>query len=187
MENPINQNKGSRLSALALVLLIVGFVVVWFYVKPQWEEVSAMSKSRDELLTERQTASDKLVELQKLQQELSSSSEVSQETTLAAIPEKLEQEKLIRDLSDIAKRNNMLLSSVNFGIGQVTGGDLMKKAQLTLNVTGNQSDLISFLRAIEGNSRKLVVKNIAVQLGDASLGSRANFNVSVETYYQGAI
>ncbi|MBU0667714.1 type 4a pilus biogenesis protein PilO [Patescibacteria group bacterium] len=187
MENPINQKRGSGLSAIALVLLIVAFVAAWFYVKPQWEEVSGMSKGRDELLTERQNASDKLVELQKLQQELSSSSEVSQETTLAAIPEKLEQEKLIRDLSDIAQKNNMLLGSINFGIGQTSTDSGIDKVQVNLNVTGSQSDLISFLRGLEGSSRKLVVKNIAVQLGEAALGSRVNFNVSAEAYYQGSI
>ncbi len=187
MKNPLTQKTGSRLSVVALLLFIVAFAAIWFYIKPQWEDVSSMEKGRDELLQERKTTSEKLTELQKLQQELNLASEVSKETTLSAIPETLDQDELIRELSDIAQKNDMLLNSVNFSIPASKGGAEITQAQVNMNITGSQSDLISLLRTIEGSTRKMLVRNISVQLGDATLGTRVNFNLTAEVYYQGTI
>lgn len=146
-----------------------------------------MQIGSEELREERRTTSMKLTELQTLQHELNLGSEVSKETTLLAIPEKLDQDELIRELTALALKNDMILNSMNFSIpvsGSVTE---ITRAQVNLNVTGSQSNLISFLRSLESTSRKLLVKNITVQLGEQALGSRVNFNLSTEVYYQGSI
>lgn len=188
MENTANQQNSSRLSVVALVLFIVAFLAAWFYIMPQWQEASALQEQNEQLREERRTTSEKLTELQTLQQELNQASEVSRETTLAAIPEKLEQDDLIRELTDLAQDNDMILNSVNFSIPQ-SGSDTAEitRAQLNMNLTGSQNELIRFLRSIETTSRKMLVKNITVQLGEQALGSRVNFSLSAEVYYQGSI
>ncbi len=177
----------SGLSVISLILFILAFAGAWFYVKPEWETVSAMQQTRDSLREERDSTNAQLVQLQQLQQELSTASEVSQETSLAAIPETFNQDELLRELSALALSEDMVLNSLNFSIPEVSGGAEIASAQLNLNVTGSQSNLIDFLRAIETSSRKMLVRSITVQLGESVLGGRVNFNLSVETYFQGAI
>lgn len=187
MENPLTQQSGPRLSIVALLLFIVAFAAAWFYIKPQWEEVSAMEVQRNTLIEERRSTNQKLVELQKLQQELNLATEVSKETTLAAIPETLDQDELIRELSDIAEQNDLIMNNVSFSIPQSAVGVEIARAQLNVNLNGSQGSLISFLRDVESSARKMIVKNIAVQLGESAVGARINFNLSIEVYYQGSI
>ena len=177
----------SGLSVISLILFILAFAGAWFYVKPEWETVSAMQQTRDALREERNATNAQLVELQQLQQELSTASEVSQETSLAAIPEKFDQDELLRELSALALSEDMVLNSLNFNIKEASGGAEISSAQMNLNVTGSQSNLIDFLRALETSSRKMLVRSITVQLGESVLGGRVNFNLSIETYFQGAI
>lgn len=172
---------------MSLILFILAFAGAWFYVRPEWESVSAMEQSRQQLRSERDAANAELVQLQQLQQELATSSEVSQETSLTAIPETLDQDELLRELSALASSEDMILNSINFSIPESTGRVEIINAVVNVNVTGSQSNLIDFLRAIETSSRKMVVRNITVQLGESILGGRVNFNLSVEVYYQGSI
>lgn len=188
MANPIQNKSKFRFSLLALIFFIIAFAGAWFYVKPLWDEVSSMNKGKIEKQEQKKELNDQLTELQLLQQDLNLTSEVTQETTLAAIPENLEQEQLINDLSDIAQKNDMVLNGINFGItsGGVAGE--ITKVSINANLNGNESSLVNFLKGVENNSRKLIVNNITVQIGETDLGlSRVNFNVSMESYYQGTI
>lgn len=180
-------NKSSRLSLVSLLLFIVAFSAAWFYLKPTWDEVSSMGIARDEKLVERKDLNQKLVDLQKVQQELNLTSEVARETTLSAIPVQLEQEALIRDISSLAKKNDMTLGGLSFSISTGGGGEEVSKTTINTNVTGSYNNLISFLKGIETNDRKLLLKNITVQVGDTEYGSRVNFNLNMEAYYQGRI
>jgi Tfp pilus assembly protein PilO len=183
------QNKPSNiLNLIALVLILVIAAAAIFYVKPLWSEVSSLEKGRDEKVVERKELNAKLTDLQKLQKELGGSSEVKKETTLLSIPEKLEQNKLIEDLSSIAKKNDMILNGISFSVPGNTLQGQVSKATLNTNLTGNETNLLGFLKDVEGNGRKLVVKNITIQVGENDLGmSRVNFNLNIETYYQGII
>jgi len=61
-------------------------------------------------------------------------------------------------------------------------------ATISLNLTGTQGALMGFLKGIEANPRKIVVKSITVQKATAVSGVQlTNFNLSMETYYQGLI
>ena len=113
---------------------------------------------------------------------------MSKETSLSAIPEKLEEDKLITDLADISRKNDITLNGVNFGIPVNAGPGKVAKVSVNANLTGTESALVGFLRGIEANSRKLVVRSITVQLGTSDTGvTLASFNVTMETYYQGVI
>lgn len=187
MENPLTQKSGSRLSVIALLLFVVSFLAVWFYIMPQWETVQALETTRNELRDQRKATNDKLVELQTLQQELNQASEVTRETTLNAIPEKLDQDGLIRELSRLAQRNDMILNNMNFSIPRSSEGSEVTPVQVNVNVTGSEGKLIEFLKSIETSSRKMLVRNITIQLGEETVGARVNFNLSIEAYYQGQI
>lgn len=182
------EKKSSPFPLIALLLFLIAFAGAFFYVRPTWDEVTALENLRGEKTDDRNALNQQLVELQTLQQELQQVSEVTRETTLSAIPEKLEQDNLIKDLSRIASENDMLLNSVNFGIPTSSIGGEVATVTINANITGNQSSLISFLRDIEANSRKIIVNTVTVQIGETDVGvSRVNFSLNMEAYYQGII
>lgn len=181
MEN--RSNKSSMISLLFLVLiLVVGLV----FLKPTWDEFTQLNLGLQEKEAQKASLETKLQNLHNLQANFDASTEVAKTKTLSAIPERLEQDKLITQLTDIAKKNDVVLKSVSFSI-PVLSQEKIKKAIVSANLAGGYGDLISFLKGIEGNDRKLVVKSITVQFGQTEGIARANFNVSMEAYYQNRI
>jgi len=182
------KNKFSLIALLVFVLTLLGAV---FYVKPAWEEVGSLAFGRDAKLSQKQDIQQQLNDLQAVQQQLNASSEVSRETSLAAIPEKLEEDNLILDMANISRKNDIVLNSVNFSIPAEAPAGQVTMATVNASLTGTESSLIGFLRSVEANSRKILVKSITVQLAKTektAVGSPlANFSVNMQTYYQGAI
>lgn len=181
-------SRKNRYPLVALLFFLITLLAAIFYVKPLWDEVSSLSLGRDDKLNQKQTLSDQLTNLQQLQQNLTGSSEITKETTLASIPEKLEQDKLIVDLTDIALKNDIILNGVNFSISTTEIPGQVSKVGVNANLSGSESSLVSFLRGVEANRRKIIVKSITVQSGERATGvARVNFNLSMEAYYQGSI
>jgi Tfp pilus assembly protein PilO len=181
------QNKITNIfNSIAFLLILIAVAGAIFYVKPLWSDVSSMEKGRDEKIEDRNELTNKLAVLKKLQQELGDSSEVKKEVTLLAIPEKLEQDKLIEDLSRIAIKNDMVLNGASFSVSKTSVKGEVAKATINTNLTGNEPNLVAFLKDLESNGRKMVVKNITIQIGETDIGlKRVNFNLNIETYYQG--
>jgi len=179
---------GSSSPAIPLILLLVTLAGALFYVKPTWDEASSLAIGRDDKLSQKQELQQKLTDLQKIQQELNQSSEVSKQTSLSAIPEKLEEDKLILDFADIAQKNDIVMNSVNFSVPTNAPQGKIAKAVANVNLQGTEGALIGFLRGVEANSRKLNVKSITIQVGSRDEANPlSNFNVNMEVYYQGAI
>lgn len=172
--------------ATFLIFLLV-FIGGVFYVKPLWDDVSSLSLGRDEKQQQKEALSQQVKGLQDLQQSLNLASEVNKQTTLYAIPERLEQDKLIMDLTSISQKNDIVLNGINFGV--VTGNtENVKRVTVNANLTGDMGGLLGFLKGIEANQRKLLVKSITVQSGESQTAMpRVNFNVSMEAYYQANI
>lgn len=176
----------SRYLLIALLLFLFTFLAAVFYVRPLWHEVANLALGRDDKLNQKIALIQKLTQLKELQQSLNLSSEISKETTLASIPEKLQQDQLILDLAAIALKNGVILYGVNFGV--VTSEVVGEIAKITVNanLSGSETALVDFLRGVEANTRELVVKSITVQLSESlSDEARVNFTVSMEAYYQG--
>jgi Tfp pilus assembly protein PilO len=188
MDTTFLGRSASKYSVIAIILLILALAGLIFYVKPSWDEVDSLAKGRDEKSAQKSQLQTQLTELQKIQEQLNMTSEVNRQTSLAAIPEKLEEDKLILDLTDIASKNNIVMNSVSFGIPTAASGGEIAKATVNANLVGTESDLIKYLKGVESNARKILVKNITVQLASQEAEIKlANFNVSMETYFQGAI
>lgn len=177
----------SRFPVVSLVLILAAFAGAVFYVRPLWDDVASMQKNRDVAALERTELQEELVTLQGLQQSLEASSEVSQETTLAAIPETLDQDSLLEELSAIARRNDIILNNVNFGVSSSSIPGAVTPVSMNASLTGSRTGLIGFLRGVESSSRKMLVKNISVQFGEVLSFQRVSFNLNMEAYYQGAI
>ena len=188
METSPLQHSHQRFSIITLLFFLIAFVGILFYVKPLWDEVNTLALARDDKSQQKTQLIDKLDYFKRLQQKVAESSEVSKETSLSAIPEKLEQDALLTIIHDIASKNDIIVNGSNFSIPTNMVVGKMTKATINLNLTGDQDRLVNFLRGIETNNRKMLVKTIAVQFGKTAEGiKRANFNVSVDVYFLGII
>jgi Tfp pilus assembly protein PilO len=188
MDNPNTSKPSSKYSVIALILFLFVMAGLLFYVKPSWDEVSSLALGRDDKATQKLDLQTKLTGLQKIQEQLNQETEVGKETSLAAIPERFEEDKLILDVSQIAEKNDIVLNSISFGIpvGAVSGE--IARGTINASLIGTESGLIKFLKGIESNARKILVKSITVQLASSEAGVKlANFSVSMETYSQGGI
>ncbi len=191
MDTAILSNRsGNKFSLFALLAFLLVFLFGIFYVRPLWGEVDSLTLGRDDKLNQKQTLQLNLDKLRKLQDSLNLSSEITKETTFAAIPEKVDQDKLIMDLHAIAQKNDISLNGVNFSIPPVDAKSKINKITINANLTGFEDSLIDFLRGVEANARKILVKSITVQVGEVdgeTVDKRVNFNVSMEAYYQGSL
>ena len=178
----------SRFTFFTFVLFLLVFLGGVFYIKPLWDEVQTLNSSVAQQQDKNEQLTTQLQNLQNLQQALGSASEVSQKTALNAIPERLEQDRILADLSEIAEQNQVIINSYNFNIAQ-NSVDKVKKATLNVNLSSEEDELLGFLKGVENNERKLLVKTVSVQAGRIADSStpRVNFNLSMEAYYWGGI
>lgn len=176
-------NQNSQKTLPALILFIVVLVGAVFFVKPMWDDVGSLSLGRDDKMHQKDQLTTQLQELQNIQKTMADGSEVAQQTTLISVPQRFEQDKLLTDLTTIAKANDIILNSVNFSVNAVSS-DRIKRATVNANLTGNLGSLLNFLKGVEGNPRKFSVKTVSAQTGATDAGiARVNFNVNMETYY----
>ncbi len=179
----MKSNKTSSLISLILLVALVGVGMFWF--KPTWDVTNALKVTERARAEEKKLAEDQLKSLQDAQANLAGAGEVQQQTVLAAIPERFEQDKLIILLADIARKNDVNIGSISFSAATSAGvAGEVKKGTISLSLTGNKSDLLRLLKGLENSARKLVVKNITVQFGETEGLERVNFSISMETYFQ---
>lgn len=180
----MKKDNKSPIVSLVLVLAVIAVGLFWF--KPNWDEQSALKVTEQARANEKAGIEATLKGLQDAQANLAGASEITQQTVLASIPEKLEQNNLIDQISKIAKDNNVNLSSISFSI-PVNSVEVIKKTTINLSMTGGEDDLLRLLRGLENNPRKLVVKSVTVQFGQTEGIARVNFNISMDAYYQTGI
>ncbi|MFA5947434.1 MAG: hypothetical protein WC806_00475 [Candidatus Gracilibacteria bacterium] len=101
------------------------------------------------------------------------------------IPLGINQDEMIRDLINIAKNNDIEITSISFSKG-ISANPEIGTLKINSGFEGNYSDLLNFLKSIEQNSRFLNVNSISVQINvlDVTDLKRANFLLSIESYYQ---
>ena len=188
METTNTRNSPRKFYLVSFLLFLVTLLGVIFYIKPLWDEVSSLALGRDDKISQKTDLQATLTDLQYVQESLNAGTEVSRETSLSSIPERLEEDKLITDIVKIARENNVFMGGINFNIPTSSPAGEIARAGININLTGTEGSLINFLRGIEANSRKIVVNSISVQMASTESGvPLANFNVSMETYYQGVI
>ncbi len=168
-------------------LLLIVFVLAgyFFYVGPMWDEVSALSATKDQKVQEKDTLNTRLENYQKLEKELAAVSEVKEAQGLNAIPQDLDQHLLINNLVEKAEKHKMTVGSLSFGGGSGTEFGVQADS-VTMSLQGDYQRLVDFLKSVENElQRKVIVKTINVQLGER-LGSfqDISFTLSMEVYFQ---
>lgn len=172
---------------LAMLMFLAVLIAGIMYINPLWAEVSSLTIGRDEQAIQRDQLQKKLTELQLVQQNLNLQTEVSRETNLNAIPVGFEEDKLIKDINAIADQSKVLINGIGFSQPENVGPGEVGKVTVSTNLSADEGDLLTFLRLVESDSRKILVKSISVQnvAGEDTSIKRVNFNLSMETYFQG--
>lgn len=180
--------KTKNSSLMSLLLLLVLLVVGLFWFKPNFDDVSALRANEQAKEEGKKAAEATLQSLKDAQANLEQAGEINRETVLVAIPEKYEQDKLINIINNVATENRVNIGSISFTVpfsGNSQEG--VRKSTISVSLTGDENDLLKFLRGIENNSRKMIVKGITVQYGQTAGLERINFSISMETYFQSGI
>lgn len=169
--------KSNLKNMIALVLLIVAAVGIFIFLLPKRGEFKDASANLVKKQTELSAAKSKLTSLEAVDSSFKGS-EVTQKDVLNAIPQDIEEDAVIKTLAKLADENEVTLNSLSFSTGSDRNTDI-ELLSITTNVSGKHQDMISFLEALEVNSRKFVVKNISVQTLENFL---ENMSLSIEAY-----
>lgn len=185
-----------RIVSIVLFLAVIAGTV--FYVLPLNNELQTLKADNLAKSQELQQKKAELKELSDIAKNLGpeAGSQEGINRLLAEIPADIMQDRIIEDFNRIAEANNIVYSSFGFGLQE---GVAQSVNALTVNASfeGDYDDLQAFLKALEANSRKLVVKNIGVQMGDVvelqneeednspvEYKQNAVFTLAIEAYYQ---
>lgn len=189
--NPLEESGTSQkvqkfLSLLFLLLALLGYL---FYIKPAGVALAEKDLKYNELTAQEATLSAHLAELDEASKKLELDSEVKAQKVANAIPQKLEQDNLLLNMVEIAKKNDIQFQSISFSVSDAGEDVDVKKVGISASFEGNYGDLVNFLKSIEANGRKIVVENISVQLaGEPIQGvERVNFALSMAAFFRNGI
>ncbi len=174
-------NKKTIISLSFLLLSILGFV---FLYKPISSGNELISADKNDLLAKTVEMKNKLTLIEEQKAGLSGVSDISLNVLKNAIPEKMQQDEVIRNLITISEENRVSLNSISFGKGGSMDDEVFV-LRVNAGFEGGFSDLIRFLEGLESNKRKFTVNSISVQLASLTVGGvrKANFSLSMETYF----
>ncbi|MBU1151764.1 hypothetical protein KJ632_02960 [Patescibacteria group bacterium] len=169
---------------IGAILIIAAVALYVFLLKPLAGEVSNLRADVSTKKTEVETLNAKFEAL-----ESAKSSNQITEVTASQIEDKvpvgMNQDDVIRELILIAEKNDVELNSISFGRAGSDVDDI-EALRISASFEGSNTDLINFLKAIETARRFFKVNSISVAINtlDVTDFKRANFSLSLETFYQ---
>jgi len=178
--------KTMDVQALVGVVLILLSVLVYTFVTRSVSDKVALAQA--EVATKTIVVDglkQQIAEFKKAEEEFNVSSTVNKEKSLLAVPTKMYQDQIIKDIVGIAAGYDITLRSLSFGKG-FSSKEAVSSLQINAGFEGNYNDLVNFLKGIEQNPRKIRINSISVQVGvmDLSLAKRASFTLAMEAFYQ---
>lgn len=184
-------------SIILFLAVIAGLVLYVLPLNNELQVINADNKVKSQELSQKKSEFKDLTDIMR-NLGPNAGSEEGIKRLLAEIPANIQQEKIIEDFNKIADANSIVYNSFGFGIQE---GVAENVNAITVNASfeGDYGDLQTFLKALEANTRKFVVKNIGVQMGsvvevpieNAESGvstvenkQNAVFTLAIEAYYQ---
>lgn len=106
------------------------------------------------------------------------------------LPATEDQSVIVAEITQFARNSNLQIGEINFIEGQAAGSKKaapisgVKVTAFTIQIGGGATfeNLLSFLRAIEGNRRKSQVTSINISPDSNSPGSLSNVTISLNLY-----
>lgn len=110
-------------------------------------------------------------------------SEVEQKTLLQEIPEALNQDELILDLNKMSKASDVAFNSLTFTVQE---NEKIPSVNISAGFFGTAANIIRFMKMVEVNPRKLVVKDAGISRSENEGGIELmNLNATIQAFYRG--
>lgn len=167
-------------TVLSSLFLIAALLLTVLYIKPlidQDSELDPVVQDTSNMLTEAESAFNHAREVK---DNFDRMTEADKEKATKRVPNTVEQQSIIDELSALAQKNNLILSSITFS--KVAGTDTYKKISIAANFSSlsEKDQSVNFLEGLETTDRLFSVKNISLLLGKG----RSDYSVTLEAYYR---
>lgn len=163
---------------IAIMILLASALLLFFHTR-------SAATQRDELMTQAEALS---TELAAIQQKDSTSttgdvlSEVEAKELAQAIPVDLAQDQLITDINRIAKTADVTFNALTFSINK---SGALPFVSISAGFQGAYQNLTRFLKLLETNPRKIVIKNASISRSTTDAGFElVNLNLTMESYFR---
>lgn len=183
---PIGDNGSSSKKTLIGIALILASILVYvFGLKGISATVSAFESDFADKTSQIEKVKTEVNNLANSESQLDVTTEVQREQSLKAIPSKLNQDEVIRNLVDLASSHTIELHSLSFAKGG-SDADGVSSLRIDSSFEGNYGDLVTFLKGIEQNARFLRVNSISAQINKSEVFDidRVTFSLSMEAFFQ---
>ncbi len=186
-------------SLLVSVVLLIGSLVTYaFFVRPAYDEVTALRGTlvaKQKLFNDKQTAVKKVQSLIMQYQGAGS----LQDAISLSLPQSEEVSSIFNQLQAIAVSNGVtvevfnvqplsLTSNVDEGTGKDAKSSLIRPLgtlRLSLRLVGSYASFKDFVRGLETNIRAMDVVSMKVEPSSSRVGDSFAYTLVADTYYQG--
>ncbi len=179
------KTKSKAGTLVGVFLVLISIAAYTFFARGVSADVAAIKADVTSKLVAAEQLKAELDQLESAEKELDLTTEVKKARAKGAIPPKMEQDNVIRDVIDIAEENDITLKTIGFGKGS-SNQEGVSTLSVNASFEGNYEDLISFLTSVEEHSRLFVIKTINVQISKVEVINidRATFSIAMDAFYQ---
>lgn len=166
-------------SGYVTILFLLATVILFiFHTLPSQKENSALSDKADKLKAEVSLFSEQKEELAPRGQ----LSEVEQKELDKAIPQNIEQDIIISDINNLAKKADVSFNALTFSLQK---GTAIPSINISAGFQGTSANIVRFLKMMETNPRKLVVKDAGISRAQTDTGlDIVNLSLSMSAFYR---
>jgi Tfp pilus assembly protein PilO len=172
---------------ITIILFVLAGGVFFGFTDPQYASIQALTEEREEL----DRATEKMRELNEervqLQEERNQFSPDDLDRLHKALPDNVDNVKLVNDLNGIAERYNMTVRNARVVFETNSSGDIVVDENMygvvsvQFSVSGPYQTFLSFLRKLEQNLRIVDIVNVSFSSsGDSDF---YEYQISLKTYW----
>ncbi len=166
---------------LASLFLLFSLVLTLLYIKPTVDADAELEAALREKEVAFATSESEFNELRSQKEQFDKLTEAEKEKAIKRVPREINQQTLIDELTALAQKNALTLTSVTFS--KAAGGNDYRKITLVAsfsNLTG-QDKTLPFLESLETTDRLMTVRSLSLLYGQ----NRSDYTVTLEVYYRG--
>jgi Tfp pilus assembly protein PilO len=167
-------------SLIVFTVLLLTLLLTFFYLFPLIQEDNEMDLNVEQQARLLDKSREDLNTATMMKNEYDKMTEQDKERYAHLIPEHLDQQSLINEISSIAQAQGVLLSAISFS--KTTGTDIPRKVSILANFSsvGENNPIVHLMSALEHAQRLFLVKNISLNLNK----TRNDYTLTLESYYK---
>lgn len=168
-------NKG----LIGTLLLVAAAFVFFFHTLPTNKQTDALKNILIELKNDVSKMENEIAGVPAADSEVS---EVERKELFRAIPEKLEQDIIISDLDLLIKTADVSFNALTFNLQK---SENLPAVTINGGFQGTSANSIRFLKMLEVNPRKFIIKNVNVSRAETDDGlDIVNLTVTLQAFYR---